>query len=118
MKIRAPEGCKKEIKEIIEEPYCSSTYTKLLLGHSDDDLEEALALLKKMNVGKNKQAEIQKELNIRKRPEQDVGGVSEEWKEDFVRQWNQVRIAAGHIQPAAEENPFHKHIMDRFCKIE
>ena len=118
MKIRAPEGCRKEIKEIIEKPYCSSTYTGFLLEYTDDDLKEALALLEEMNTGKNKQAEIRKELNIRKQPEQEIGDVTASWRNDFIKQWNEVRKAAGVVQTAAEENSFHKHIMDRFCKVE
>lgn len=118
MKIRVPEGCGKAVKKIIETPYDGGAYTALLLEYTEDDLEAALGILKKMNKGRNKQAEIRRELDLRKHPGLEVGDVTKGWKENFIKEWNAVREAAGATQKAAGENPFRKHIMDRFNRVD
>lgn len=95
MKLKAPENCRKEIKEIIETPFQSSEYAKMLFNHKEEDLKEALRILEEMGIGSSKQKEINKELSYRNQPEVDVGGISEQWKNNFARKWNEIRKAAG-----------------------
>ena len=70
----------------------SSSYKKLLVRVTDEDLEMALEILCREDMHSKKQEMIQEELNIRQRPERIT--VKGAWADSFRRAWEGVRMAA------------------------
>ena len=70
----------------------SSSYKKLLVRVTDEDLEMALEILCREDMHSKKQEMIQEELDVRQRPERIT--VKGAWADSFRREWEGVRMAA------------------------
>lgn len=88
--------CNDRVYRLVNTPiytaYNDRGYKTLLVQTSDDDLEEALEILRIENAQVKKQEEIKTELEIRRKPERVLK--NDAWEEKFSKRWENMRKAA------------------------
>lgn len=73
-----------------------------LLKAREEELEEALYILKEERGGRNttRIRMLEKERSFRKKPPKKIGRKLCRWERDFVHDWNEIQAAAARIKEA------------------
>lgn len=90
------EDCNDRVYRIINMPTYTTVnpagYKVMLTQTDEEDLKEALKILRKENVGKGRQQEIEMELHIRNRKDSTLRKSA--WGRRFAKEWEGIRAAA------------------------
>lgn len=81
------------VRQIITSTSVYRDFKDLICTLPDEDVKTALEILKNHNMANGKIKELEKELRIRERPEPEI--IKDKWTNDFKREWNEMRKAAG-----------------------
>ena len=90
------EDCNDRVYRIVNTPIYTTAnpagYKTMLVQTDEEDLKEALEILRRADIQSKKQEEIEIELEIRRKPEQTLKGGN--WEKMFCKEWEGVREAA------------------------
>ena len=90
------ESCNVRVYRIINTPIYTTAnpagYKTILIQTSEEDLREALEILRREGVQEKKQREIEIELNIRRRSDSVLH--KNAWEKAFAKEWEAVREAS------------------------